>query len=128
MGAYGRRKCFPAARFWDFGRILGFRRFTDFGYISAEWAGLGWAGLAGFSKIPSFGRLFSAKDWFFVVCGLGRVRFYAAGGFLLRSLISDLRIYGLDSGILMYLGGIGIGIPCFASTGFDDDDDRRRRH
>ena len=27
----------------------------------------------------------------------------------------------------MYLGGIGIGIPCFISTVFDNDDDRRRR-
>ena len=46
---------------------------------------------------------------------------------LLRRLISDLGVYGLDSGILMYLGGIRIGIPCFASTGLDKDDDRRRR-
>ena len=49
MGAYGRPKRFPSARFWGFGRILGLLRFADLGYLLEEWAGLGWAGLAGFS-------------------------------------------------------------------------------
>ena len=37
-----------------------------------------------------------------------------------RSIL-DLGIYALDFGILMNLGVIGIGIPCFPYTGFDDD-------
>ena len=49
MGAYGRRKCFSSVRFWGFCRILGFLRFAYLGYILEEWAGLVWAGLAGFS-------------------------------------------------------------------------------
>ena len=78
MGAYGRRNFFLSVRVWGFGRILGFLRFGDFGYILGEWAGLGWAGLdglAGFSWISSFGRLFSAEDWFSGVCGPRRVHF-----------------------------------------------------
>ena len=104
MGAYGRRKCFPSARFWGFRRILGLLRFADLGNILEEWAGLGWAGLAGFSWIPSFGRLFSAENWFFVICGPRWVRFYAAESFSFDGSTSDLGISGLDFGNLMYWG------------------------
>ena len=122
MGAYGRRKYFPSARFWGFGRILGFLRFRNFGYVLGEEAGLGWAGLAGlagFSYISSFRRLFSAKDRFCGVCGPWQVWYQAAKSRFFVDSISDLEIYGLDFGILLYLGGvIGIGIPCFVPHRF----------
>ena len=40
-------KMFSVGPILRFRPDLGFLRFRDFGYISGEWAGLCWAGLAG---------------------------------------------------------------------------------
>ena len=113
--------------------ILGFR--PDFGlseicgfgvhFGGVGWAGMGWVGwiyLDSEFRAAVFGRkLVFRRLW--ATAGT----FLGGGKLFLRRVyfgFGDLwpRFWELD-----VLGGIGIGIPCFASTVFEDDDDRRRR-
>ena len=107
----------------DFGLSEIYRFWVHFGGVG--WAGMGWVGcieLDSEFRAAVFGQKLVFRR-FWAMAGT----FLCARKPFLRQLISDLRISGLDSGILMYLGSIGIGIPRFAFTGFDNDDDRRRQ-
>ena len=124
-GLYG---CLRPSKMFSVGPILGFR--PDFGpsEICGFWgtfwrSGLGWDGL-GWLDLARFrvsGGCFRPKTGFSSFVGT----FLGGRKLILRWVyfgFGDLwpRFWELD-----VLGVIGIGIPCFASTVFDNDNDRR---